>query len=271
MTVPRTCPGVAWGVLALALGLAGCSSPALPSHYTRLWPAGRTGQPLVGTSTEDGVVILSTPGLALGDRYEIQFPFGNSVVADWGLVDRLNDVLAVVRPQTAVLREGRIASSPPTPDEQLYLALRDDRDEPALRPVARWRRGEYGDWVILRGVDPDEVARSQRGTGVYVRREVRWEIVGVLAGLTAVDEVDVRGEVALGFIGLRELARILPDRVAYFERDEHILRPDFEFGVPLQPGDLERRLPQPAPGAGPAPGGKLPKAPVPGPKPPAPR
>jgi hypothetical protein len=247
-----------------------------PSHYTRLWPTGRTGLPLIGTSTEDGVVILTTPGLALGDQYEIQFPHGNSVVVDWGVIDRLNDVLAVVRPQTAVLREGRLATSPPTPDEQLYLSLRDELDEPVMRPVKRWRAGEYGDYVLLPGQDPVQVATSQRGAGVYVRRDGRWEIVGILAGLTAVDEADPRGELALGYVGLRELARILPERVDYFEREYRPLRPDFEFGVPLQPGDIERpQLPPPGgvpkpvkpPAKPPAPA----PAPAPQPKPPAPR
>ncbi|MHC5211590.1 MAG: hypothetical protein ACYTG2_12790 [Planctomycetota bacterium] len=250
----------------IALLLAGCAA-APPSHYTRLWPEGRTGLPLIGTSTEDGVVILSTPGLAIGDRYEIQFPHGNSLVVDWGIVDRLNDVLAVIRPQTAVLLEGRLASAPPEANETLHLSLRTERDEPVMHPVRRWRGGEYGDWVILRRRDAEDVARSQRGAGVYVQRDGRWEIVGILAGLTAVDEADPRGEVALGFIGLRELARILPDRVAYFQRDVRPLRPDFEFGVPLQPGDMVR--PPPAPK-----GGKPPvdeSAPAPKPKPSAPR
>ena len=266
MTAPRSRPSVLLGLFVLCL--AGCASTPPPEHYTRLWSEGRTGAPLIGTSTEDGVVILTTPGLALGDRYEIQFPFGNSLVVDWGEIDRLNDVLAVVRPRTAVLAEGRIASSPPTDTEQLYLALRDERDRPVMRPVRRWRHGVYGDYVLLPGATPDEVATSERGTGVYVRRMERWEIVGILAGLTAVDEADPRGEVALGFVGLLELARILPDRVVYQQRDLRPLRPDFEFGVPLQPGDLEPPPPDAddasAPGAPPPP----PAPPIPAPAPP---
>jgi hypothetical protein len=270
MTAPRSRPSVLLGLFVLCL--AGCASTPPPEHYTRLWSEGRTGAPLIGTSTEDGVVILTTPGLALGDRYEIQFPFGNSLVVDWGEIDRLNDVLAVVRPRTAVLAEGRIASSPPTDTEQLYLALRDERDRPVMRPVRRWRHGVYGDYVLLPGATPDEVATSERGTGVYVRRMERWEIVGILAGLTAVDEADPRGEVALGYIGLRELARILPERVAYVEREILPLRPDFEFGVPLQPGDIERPPHTPTTGGGqPQPAAPQPAAPGPKPPPPAPR
>jgi hypothetical protein len=273
MPVPRTLARVPWGptvlapLLAAHLALAGCASP-IPSHYTRLWPEGRTGLPVVGTSTEDGVVILATPGLALGDRYELQFPHGNSVVVDWGVVDRLNDVLAVVRPQTARLREGRIASALPAVDEPLFVALRDARDEPQMHPATRWREGAYGDWLTVSGADVEAIARDQRGTGVYVQRDGRWEIVGVLAGLTAVDEADPRGEVALGFVGLLELARILPDRVVYQQRDLRPLRPDFEFGVPLQPGDLEPPPPDAddasAPGAPPPP----PAPPIPAPAPP---
>jgi hypothetical protein len=264
---PRLC--ALWAVTALVLGA--CSTTP-PTHYTRLWPDGRTGLPLIGTSTEDGIVILSTPGLALDDLYEIQFPYGNSLVVDWGRIDRMNDVLAVVRPVTARLAEGRIAASPPEPDERLYLALRDERDEPRILPLERWRDGVYGDYVLLDTDEPQQVAAAQRGTGVYVRREGRWEIVGVRAGRTAVDEADPRGEVALGYIGLRELARILPNRIAYFERDLRPLRPDFEFGVPLQPGDIDLGTAPPPegtppPGATPAPKPTPPKAPPPKPSP----
>ncbi len=263
--------------LALAAGATGCST-APPEHFTRLWLEGRTGSPIVGTSTEDGVLLLARPEWQTGDVLEIQFPFGNSLVVDKGRIDRLNDTLAVVRPLTARLREGRFAGSLPVAGEPLYLALRDERDEPLMQPAQAWRDGAYGDWLVLPEHDATTVARRYAGSGVYVLRSDRWEIVGLLAGLTAQDESDPRGEVALGFIGLPEMARILPDRLDIFARDLRPLRPDFEFGVPLQPGDIVIEEPveeeagaEPAPivvpKAGPAPGAK----PKPKPKPGTPR
>jgi hypothetical protein len=221
---------------ALGAALSSCNAPN--SHFTRLWPDGESGDPIIGLSTEDGVLVLATPDIEVGKQYEIQFPVGNSFVRDWGRVDRLNDTFAVVRPITARLHEGRIATSLPGPGEQIYLALRDDMDEQEIEEVERWRDGEAGDWVVLPGFDAEEVARDWRGAGLYVDRDGRWQIVGMLAGLTAWDESDP-DEVALGFVGLQEMARILPDRLFYLEHDVRPLRPDFEFGVPLQPGDID--------------------------------
>jgi hypothetical protein len=221
---------------ALALAAAACTSP--PEHFTRVWMEGTTGEPFIGTSTEDGVLLLAQPEWQLGDILEIQFPFGNSLVIDKGRIDRLNDTLAIVRPLTARLREGRFAASLPLPGEELFVALRDDQDDPVAQGTQVWHEGAYGDWIVVPGRDADQLARDYAGTAVYVNRDDRWEIVGLLAGLTAQDENELVGVTAVGFLGLPEMARILPDRLDYFARDLRPLRPDFEFGVPLQPGDI---------------------------------
>jgi hypothetical protein len=223
--------------LLLPLLAAACASPP-PSHFTRLWPEGTTGSPIIGTSTEDGILLLSRPDFRVGDRFELQFPVGNSLVRDWARIDRVNDNLAVARPLTARIVEGRIATELPQPDEKIFLALRDEDDEPDMTRVRPWRDGMYGDWIVVPGRDSEQVAREFQGTGLYVRRKGRWQIVGVLTGLLAEDEENRRGETALGYIGLLEMSRILPDHVPYFEHDIKPLRPDFEFGVPLQPGDI---------------------------------
>jgi hypothetical protein len=223
-----------WLLLAL---LAGCTSP--PETYTRLWIEGRTGVPSIGTSTEDGVLVLAQPEWKIGDRFEIQFPIGNSLVVDKGRIDRLNDTVAVIKPLSSRLREGRFAASLPEPGEQLYVALRNELDEPLMAEAEPWKDGAWGDWILLPGRDAAQIAADYAGTGVYVRRDDRWEIVGLLAGLVAQDETAAGDTAALGFIGLGELARILPDHLDFFVRDLRPLRPDFEFGVPLQPGELE--------------------------------
>ncbi|MHC4846661.1 MAG: hypothetical protein ACYTCU_10945 [Planctomycetota bacterium] len=225
--------------LLLPLLAAACATPEAPSHFTRLWPEGTTGSPIIGTSTEDGILLLSRPEFRVGDRFELQFPVGNSLVRDWARLDRVNDNLAVARPLTARIVEGRIARELPRPDDKIFLAVRNQDDEPWMTRVRPWRGGMYGDWITVSGADPEAIARDYQGTGLYIVRNGRWQIIGVLTGLLAEDERDPRGETALGYIGLLEMSRILPDHVPYFEHDIKPLRPDFEFGVPLQPGDID--------------------------------
>jgi len=253
--------------LGLALMCGGCASPPPPAnHLTRLWPVGDTGTPLLGLSTEDGIVMLSDPTYAVGDIFEIQFPYGNSMVRDRGIVDRLNDNVAVVHPLSARLLEGRFSSRPPDFEDELFLALRDDADEIAFAPVDLWAEGAYGDWITfpdgslswLTGTeDPAVIAKTWAGAGIYRMAEHdRMVIVGLLSGFTA-SLGEGTPPRAMGYVGLEELARILPDRIQYYKHWEPPLRPDFEYGVPLHPGDVIVRPPDdelPL-GGGPAAGG----------------
>lgn len=227
-----------WLVIVLALALAGCAAP-IPSHLTRLWPVGHSEEPFLGLSTEEGVLVLTAPHFQVGDLFSIQFPVGDSGVVDLGKIDHLNDDLAVIRPITAHLLRGRLAASPPLPTETIYLARRDDEDKPWMDPVDRWREGAYGDWITVGGVDdPAAFARDFAGSGLYVNRRGRWQICGMLAGVTANLPGEDADDAGIGYIGLLEIVRVLPDQIDYFERDIKPQRPDFEFGVPLQPSDV---------------------------------
>lgn len=243
-------PGRARGLARLAACLlvvtsAACVAP--PEHFTRLWPGGRTGEPVVGLSTEEGVIVLGEPHYAVDDVFEIQFPIGNSVVSAHGSIVRLNEELALIAPLDAVLREGRFAAGlPDFAEEEVFLALRDEDDDPALEPVLLWHDGTFGDYVVLDDVDdPDAFARDHAGMGLYVFRQRHWQIVGMLAGVTARSPDLDDDDVGLGYLSLLEIARLLPDRTDYFDHGVKPLRPDFEFGVPLQPGDVDVPVPRP--------------------------
>jgi hypothetical protein len=126
----------------------------------------------------------------------------------------------------------------------VYLALRDDDDDPTMVPVDRWHDGRYGNWIVPPDGDAERLADEWAGAGLYVLREERWwqedrwEIVGLLADVTARLRDGVPGDVAVGVIDIAEISRILPDQVDYFVHPIHSPRPDFEFGVPLQAGDI---------------------------------
>lgn len=243
--IPSACPRAPRLAPALLLGcllVTGCIGP--PSHLTRVWPEGGTGEPLLGLSTEDGVLLLAEPQWQVGDLFELHFPVGNSHVRDWGRLDRRNDDLAVVRPISSRLREGRFATTLPDPEAPLYLALRDADDDPEMVPVERWHEGRLGNWIVPPDGDAEALAHDWAGAGLYVLREWRWfnedrwEIVGMLSDVTARLVDGAPGDVAVGVIDIAEISRILPDQVDYFVHPIHPPRPDFEFGVPLQDGDI---------------------------------
>jgi hypothetical protein len=224
--------------LFLAASLTACAGP--PSHLTRLWPEGESGVPILGLSTEDGILILAEHGQAVGDRFRLQFPVGNSVVQDWAVMDRRNDDLAIVRPITSRLHEGRFATVVPAASEVFYLALRDDDDKPVMVEVDRWHNGMNGAFLAPIDNEPERMAREWAGTGLYVERDGRWEIVGILAGITArMLNGSLEGDVGMGYLDLAEISRLLPDQIDYFEHPILPPRPDFEFGVPLQEGDVD--------------------------------
>ncbi|MCB9899240.1 MAG: hypothetical protein H6825_14640 [Planctomycetes bacterium] len=245
----RRAASLAAGLLAAAS--VACVAP--PEHFTRLWPGGRSGAPVLGLSTEEGVIVLGEPQYAVGDVFEIQFPIGNSVVSAHGSIVRLNEELALVEPADAILREGRFADGlPDFATEDVFVALRDEDDRPVMRPVTLWHDGTFGDWVVIDDIgDADAFARDHAGVGLYVYRQRYWQIVGMLAGITARSPDLDDDDVGLGYISLLEMARLLPDRIDYFEHGVKPLRPDFEFGVPLQPGDVDLPEPQPDPSAAP--------------------
>jgi hypothetical protein len=224
-------------LLALAVVfLAACASP--PSHLTRLWPEGGTGEPILGLSTEDGVLVLAEPQWQVGDVFEIHFPVGNSLVRDWGRLDRRNDDLVIIRPITARLLEGRFATALPDRYEPLYLALRDLEDEPEMVEVERWHDLRHGNFIVPPEGDAMGLVTDWAGVGLYVQRGDRWEIIGMLADVTARLGSDGPSTAGAGFVGIGEISRLLPDQVDYFDHPIPPPRPDFEHGVPLQPGDI---------------------------------
>ena len=234
-----------WLLVALLPTFAACAAP-IPSHMVRLWPLGRTDEPLLGLSTEEGVLILTEPNFDVGDMFNIQFPKGNSGLVDLGTIDRLNDDLALVEPLYSRLATGRLATAVPNPRETLFLAVRDDEDQPVMMEVEAWKGGRFGNYIRIPGEgNPQRAAAELAGSGLYVYRDDRWQIVGMMAGITASLPGTYQADAGMGYLGLVEIGRILPDPLDYFERgDIKPLRPDLEFGVPLQPGDIVLPVPE---------------------------
>jgi hypothetical protein len=209
-----------------------------PDHLLRLWEPGDLGNPKLGLATEDGVLILSEPEYEVGHLFELQHPVGNSYVIDTGTIVRLNQNLAVVAPSTSRMGKGRFAAYAPRPDETIYFATRDERDKTVLHETALWQDGVWGDWIdVPRELDPEDTAGSCAGTGLYLQRAGRWEICGMISGLTATANDD--DSIGLGFVGLAEIGLVLVEEHNFFDRDLLPHRPDFELGDTIEPEDIE--------------------------------
>ena len=58
------------------------------SHFTRLWLEDTAGEPYIGLSTEDGILLLTRAHFEVGDLFDVHFPIGNSIVRDWSIRPR---------------------------------------------------------------------------------------------------------------------------------------------------------------------------------------
>ncbi len=71
-----------------------------------------------------------------------------------------------------------------------------------------------------------DLVTSCAGAGVYAWRNGEMELVGVLNGVWC-EELE-----ALAFIGLDEIADVLPKESSFFARRALPKRADFEYGIP---------------------------------------
>ena len=201
----------------------GCRGPAAPEALVVL----RTEYGVVyGTSTESGILVLSP---LAESREELSFRYfvRTGAFDDVAVVDRRGPWLSVLKPSTSRPNEARFAVRPPDAEELLYLETRDADGAPILLEASLLDEGGRGDFLVLDSdQDAERLAGGLAGCGVYVLREGYLQLAGVLNGIY-LDSPE-----ALAFIGLEEIARILPESSSYYERRVQARRADFEYGIP---------------------------------------
>jgi hypothetical protein len=225
-TPPRGTPGVARACgLALALvAAAACRGPASVETSVEF----QTERGVVrGVSTEDGVFALADTVPATGEvtfRYRV----GNGMFDDVASLERRNDTLAVLAPKSSRPNKARFAGYPASRDDSLFLEVR-TADHSDLIRCHLLDQGRRGDLLVLdeRVTEFDDVVHHYVGVGVFAWRSSQMELVGILNGVYSSDPP------ALAFIGLDEMATLLPATSNYFVRKvAQPLRADFEYGVP---------------------------------------
>ncbi|MFO0985305.1 MAG: hypothetical protein U1E76_26840 [Planctomycetota bacterium] len=225
------------GVLAiLCLGLAPTACIYL-GRDTKLWLGIREEPEHIlelqfgndtrfAVSTEDGILCLAEDALRSAS-IPFRFRYKRGIFEDRATVDRINENLAILLPQTSNLYHVRFGAYPAREDDELYLGVYDSDERPYLLRVALYQRGQFGDLLEV-PIGNDEAAAFAdrfRGVGLYAWRDDYYQLVGILNGVYTVDRPIV------AFIGLEEIARILPTGSHYFERKIKVPRPDFEYGI----------------------------------------
>lgn len=177
-------------------------------------------------STEDGILCLAEDALRSAS-IPYRFRLRRGIFEDRATVDRINENLAILMPQTAVLPQVRFGAYPAREDDELHIGICDKNEQPKLMETKLYQRGQFGD-LLETSIPMDEVAAFAdrfRGVGLYAWREDYYQLVGILNGVYMVDQP------VLAFVGLEEMSRILPTGSHYFERHIKKNRPDFEYGI----------------------------------------
>ncbi len=239
------------GALLLAgplLASAACRGPASIESTVEF----QTERGVVrGVSTEDGIFALVETVPSTGEL-SFRYRAGNGFFDDLARLERRNDVLALLAPQSSKLNLARLATYPAAKDERLYIEVR-TANHSDLLACHLHDGGRQGDLLILdeQVVSFDEVVRHYAGCGVFAWRTGTMQLVGVLNGVWCEEPR------ALAFIGIDEMSTLLPASSDYFARKRLPRRADFEYGIPRS-FDAERPesadtppAPTPAPSAAP--------------------
>lgn len=221
MKLARLSPKLA--LAAAALVAAACHGPAPTISSVEF----QTERGIVrGVSTEDGILALVDVVPSTGEL-SFRYHTGNGFFDDVARLDRKNDALAVMQPVTSRPSLARFGAYPAARDDTLYIEVNEGR-KPELVEFELFEGGQHGDLLVLKkkGGDPLAIAQIYAGTGVYAWRNEEMELVGVLNGVVC-EEMN-----AIAFIGLDEIADVLPRESNYFLRRVQPRRADFEYGIP---------------------------------------
>ena len=205
------------------LASAGCRGPASIESTVEF----QTGRGVVrGVSTEDGILALVETVFSTGEL-GFRYRAGNGFFDDVAKLERRNDTLAVLTPKSSRLNLARFAVYPAAKDERLFIEVRTS-DHGDLLACHLYEGGRQGDLLELdeAGSEFDDIVRQYAGAGVFAWRDDTMQLVGVLNGVWC------ESPRALAFVGLDEIATLLPASSDYFSRKVLPRRADFEYGIP---------------------------------------
>lgn len=204
-----------------ALVLGGCRGPRSIEANVEF----QTERGVVrGVSTESGILALADIVPPTGEL-SFRYRSGNGFFDDVAAADRRSDALVLMQPKSTRLNHARFAAFPAAGGDSLFLEVRTGPETDILR-CHLLDGGARGDLLVLDEGDFYDVLASYTGAGVYAWREDMMQLVGVLNG------VYCESPHALAFVGLDEMATLIPAGSNYFTRRTTPRRADFEYGIP---------------------------------------
>ena len=210
-------------VAGLALGLAGCRSP----HSIESGVEFETERGIVrGVATEGGIYALADVVPPTGEL-SFRCRTGNGFFDDTATVVRRGDAIAVFEPKSSHLNLARFAGYPAAAADALFIETHEG-GEAGLIPCHLFESGKLGDLLTLDddSVEPGPFAQHYAGSGIFAWRDKSMQLIGMLNGVYSPEPK------ALAFVGLDEMATLLPAESSYFARRVTTRRADFEYGIP---------------------------------------
>jgi hypothetical protein len=232
----------------MSFGAAACVGPQGP-YSIQSTVEFQTDRGVVrGVSTQEGIFAFAEIAPPTGEL-SFRFRTGDNFFDDVATLQRKSDVLALFAPKSSRLNQARFATYPAAADDKLYLEVRTDGHTDILA-CHLLDAGVRGDFVALdeKRLELADVAHRFAGVGVFAWRDGSMQLVGMLNGVYCEEPR------ALAFIGLDEMATLIPVESDYFVRRVLPHRADFEYGTPrdfegekVPVSDPSTSLPQDAP------------------------
>ena len=245
MTPRRIAAALRAAPAATALGalllLAGCKVPDPIEANVEF----QTERGMVrGVSTEDGLFALADVVPPAETPLLFRYRTGDGFFDDRARLVRQTDVLALLAPESSRPHRARFAIHPASFDDRLFIEVRTG-DEADLLECHLFDLGRQGDLLVLDEGQLADVAHRYAGAGLFAWRDDMLQLVGVLNGVYCEEPA------TLAFIGLDEMATLLPETSDFFVRRALPHRSDFEYGVPRDFEGEKTQISDPAPSDGP--------------------
>lgn len=217
------------GTLIILAGLSaqiGCSSQE--NHITLVdVPSGQ----VAGIATERGILVLKKPAIKKGDTYSISHVYGNGIVPDEARVVDIDENLALLKPVSSNLNAVRFLLYPLDPEEELYVGVLDEDNDPYYLPSELFEGGVHGDLILCDELEdyPRPTSDGFGGIGVFAYRDGYHWLTGLLLPMKA--QISGSMKEAYPFVGMESIVNFFPDLRDNFTRQKRPFRPDLELGL----------------------------------------